>query len=121
MKLPHRRQFPHLAAGAAALLRQAGWTINDKRVERIWRREGLKVPHKQPKRGRLWLADGTTRMISMCRISATDLVVVPFLNQPSGEKCLRQQYAITRLSPARRRESRHGNCPRVSRAPIRSS
>jgi transposase InsO family protein len=43
----------------AALLRQAGWTINDKRVERIWQREGLKVPHKQPKRGRLWLADGS--------------------------------------------------------------
>jgi putative transposase len=43
----------------AGLLRQAGWTINDKRVERIWRREGLKVPHKQPKRGRLWLADGS--------------------------------------------------------------
>src|ERR1700746_3108703 len=33
--------------------------INDKRVERIWQREGLKVPHKQPKRGRLWLADGS--------------------------------------------------------------
>src|SRR5262249_62288177 len=32
---------------------------NDKRVERIWQREGLKVPHKQPKRGRLWLADGS--------------------------------------------------------------
>src|SRR6266853_502393 len=43
----------------AGLLRQAGWIINDKRVERIWRREGLKVPHKQPKRGRLWLADGS--------------------------------------------------------------
>ena len=34
----------------AELLRQAGWIINDKRVERIWRREGLKVPPKQPKR-----------------------------------------------------------------------
>jgi transposase InsO family protein len=43
----------------AELLRQAGWTINDKRVERIWRREGLKVPLKQPKRGRLWLTDGS--------------------------------------------------------------
>jgi len=43
----------------AGLLRQAGWLINDKRVERIWRREGLKVPHKQPKRGRLWLNDGS--------------------------------------------------------------
>jgi hypothetical protein len=33
--------------------------VNDKRVERIWRQEGLKVPAKQPKRGRLWLADGS--------------------------------------------------------------
>jgi hypothetical protein len=33
--------------------------VNDKRVERIWRREGLKVPKKQPKRGRLWLTDGS--------------------------------------------------------------
>jgi putative transposase len=43
----------------AALLRQAGWTVSDGRVERIWRREGLKVPYKQPKRGRLWLTDGS--------------------------------------------------------------
>jgi putative transposase len=40
-----------------ALLRQAGWAVNKKRVERIWRREGLKVLAKQPKRGRLWLND----------------------------------------------------------------
>lgn len=33
--------------------------VNDKRVERIWRQEGLKVPYKQPKRGRLWLNDGS--------------------------------------------------------------
>ena len=43
----------------AALLRDTGWLVNDKRVERIWRREGLKVPAKQLKRGRLWLADGS--------------------------------------------------------------
>lgn len=43
----------------SALLRNAGWLVNDKRVERIWRREGLKVPTKQPKRGRLWLNDGS--------------------------------------------------------------
>ena len=43
----------------AELLRRAGWLINDKRVERIWRREGLKVPRKQPKRGRLWLTNGS--------------------------------------------------------------
>jgi len=43
----------------AEFLRRAGWQVNDKRVERIWRREGLKVPAKQPKRGRLWLNDGS--------------------------------------------------------------
>ena len=42
-----------------ALLNDAGWRINHKRVERIWRQEGLKVPKKQPKRGRLWLNDGS--------------------------------------------------------------
>ena len=42
-----------------ALLRNAGWVVNLKRVERIWRREGLKVPSKQPKRRRLWLNDGS--------------------------------------------------------------
>jgi transposase InsO family protein len=42
-----------------ALLRDAGWPVNRKRVERIWRREGLKVPQRQPRRGRLWLADGS--------------------------------------------------------------
>ena len=42
-----------------ALLREAGWAVNVKRVERIWRREGLKVPQKQPKKSRLWLNDGS--------------------------------------------------------------
>ena len=41
------------------LLRMEGWRVNRKRVERIWRQEGLKVPRKQPKRGRLWLNDGS--------------------------------------------------------------
>ena len=41
------------------MLHQEGWQVNHKRVERIWRREGLKVPKKQPKRGRLWLHDGS--------------------------------------------------------------
>ena len=43
----------------AEMLRRAGWALNDKRVERIWRREGLRVPSKQPKRKRLWLNDGS--------------------------------------------------------------
>jgi putative transposase len=42
-----------------AMLRDAGWAVNAKRVERIWRREGLKVPQKQPKKGRLWLSEGS--------------------------------------------------------------
>lgn len=42
-----------------ALLRGAGWKVNHKRVQRIWRQEGLKVPSKQPKRSRLWLNDGS--------------------------------------------------------------
>jgi transposase InsO family protein len=42
-----------------ALLQHDGWQVNHKRVERIWREEGLKVPKKQPKRGRLWLNDGS--------------------------------------------------------------
>ena len=46
-----------------ALLRHEGWRVNHKRVERIWRQLGLKVPQKQPKRGRLWLNDGSTRRL----------------------------------------------------------
>jgi transposase InsO family protein len=37
----------------AALLRAEGFAVNHKRVERLWRREGLKVPQRQPRRGRL--------------------------------------------------------------------
>ena len=41
------------------MLRIEGWGVKHKRVERIWRQEGLKVPERQPKRGRLWLNDGS--------------------------------------------------------------
>jgi len=41
------------------LLKNEGWRVNHKRIERIWRQEGLTVPKKQPKRGRLWLNDGS--------------------------------------------------------------
>ena len=43
----------------AAMLETAGWAVNVKRVERIWRQEGLKVPARQPKKGRLWLNGGS--------------------------------------------------------------
>lgn len=42
-----------------AMLLAQGWELSRSRVERIWKLEGLKVPVKQPKRGRLWLADGS--------------------------------------------------------------
>jgi putative transposase len=43
----------------AKLLAEAGWQVSTDRVQRIWRREGLKVPQKQKPRGRLWLNDGS--------------------------------------------------------------
>ena len=43
----------------SGLLHNEGWKVNHKRIERLWRREGLKVPQKQPKRRRLWLNDGS--------------------------------------------------------------
>jgi transposase InsO family protein len=49
-----------------ALLQRSGWPTNHKRVERIWRREGLKVPKRQPRRGRLWLNDGSCIRLRPC-------------------------------------------------------
>ena len=49
-----------------ALLRRAGWQVGKDRVQRIWRREGLKVPKKQPRRGRLWLNDGSCLRLRPC-------------------------------------------------------
>jgi hypothetical protein len=45
------------------MLHQAGWIVNVKRVERIWRREGLKVPSEQPKRAQLWLNDSSCLLL----------------------------------------------------------
>src|SRR5690606_31128983 len=60
----HRRIGPplwplRLSQDRRASAQPDGLVVNDKRVERIWRQEGLKVPAKQPKKGRLWLADGS--------------------------------------------------------------
>ena len=49
-----------------ALLHAQGWRVNHKRVERIWREEGLKVPKKQKKRGRLYLNDGSCIRLRPC-------------------------------------------------------
>jgi len=48
------------------LLRSDCWNVNHKRVERIWRQEGLKVPKRQPKRGRLWFNDGSCIRLRAC-------------------------------------------------------
>jgi putative transposase len=49
-----------------ALLWAEGWRVNRKRVERIWREEGLRVPRKQPRRGRLYLNDGSCVRLRPC-------------------------------------------------------
>jgi len=49
-----------------ALLWAEGWRLNRKRVERIWREEGLRVPRKQPRRGRLYLNDGSCIRLRPC-------------------------------------------------------
>ena len=49
-----------------ALLRTAGWHVNHKRVERLWRREGLKVPARHKKKGRLYLNDGSCIRLRPC-------------------------------------------------------
>ena len=51
-----RRVGPLSADCCAIACRQR---VNDKRIERLWRRDGLKVPMKQPKKRRLWLNDGS--------------------------------------------------------------
>ena len=49
-----------------ALLQVEGWRVNHKRVERIWREEGLKIPQKQPKKGRLYLNEGSCLRLRPC-------------------------------------------------------
>jgi transposase InsO family protein len=70
----------------AAMLRVAGWRVNHKRVERIWRQEGLKVPQKHKKRGRLYLNDGSCIRLRPCwrnQVWAYDFVADKLLNGKS--------------------------------------
>ena len=53
---------------ATALLRRAGMEINAKRVERLWRQEGLKVPRRQRKRQRLGNSEGSTQRLRAERV-----------------------------------------------------
>lgn len=54
---------------AAALLRRAGMEINDKRVQRLWRQEALKVPQRQRKRARLGNSEGGAQRLKTERIN----------------------------------------------------
>ena len=68
----------------AGMLRAEGWVVNHKRVERIWREEGLKVPKKH-KRGRLWLTDGSCirlRPLYRHHVWAYDFVADPHDGRP---------------------------------------
>ncbi|MDR6306658.1 hypothetical protein GGQ85_004392 [Nitrobacter vulgaris] len=56
------------------LLTQAGWQVGCDRVQRIWRREGLKVPRKQKPRGRLWLNDGSCIRLSTAIMSGATIL-----------------------------------------------
>ncbi len=56
-----------------ALLQTAGWKVGRDRVERIWRREGLKVPQKQRPRRRLWLNDGSCIRLRPERVTCLEL------------------------------------------------
>jgi transposase InsO family protein len=81
-----------------ALLRAEGWACNHKRVERIWRREGLKVPARQPKRGRLWLNDGSCVRLRPERANHVwaELAKVPAA-EPS--ECQRRVTTLSRTGP----------------------
>jgi len=48
---------------ASALLRRAGMEINAKRVQRLWRQEGLKVPRRQRQRQRLGNSEAGTQRL----------------------------------------------------------
>ena len=66
-----------------ALLRSEGWEVSHGRVMRLWQREGLKVPQKQPKRGRLWLNDGSCIRLRQSAVTTcgrgTSCLIVPMM------------------------------------------
>ena len=83
----------------AALLRDAGWHVNDKRVEILWRREGLKVPMKQPKK-RAALAE---RRI-MCPVADQSIVIMSgamtsCIAEPMTEEAFRTLNIMDEYSP----------------------
>jgi len=69
-----------------ALLRAEGFPVNHKRVERLWCLEGLKVPQKQPKRGRLWLNDGSCIRLRPGTRTMCGAMTSWRIGQPMGER-----------------------------------
>jgi putative transposase len=48
---------------AHAQLREEGWAVNRKRVQRLWREEGLRVPVRRRKRYRLGESTGSAKRL----------------------------------------------------------
>jgi putative transposase len=85
-----------------ALLRVEGWQVNHKRVERIWRQEGLKVPAKHKKKGRFYLNDGSCIRLRPCwrnHVWAYDFVQINSrMAQKSGTLTVIDEYTRECLS-----------------------
>ena len=48
-KMPRGERLTSDVIELARQYGQAGWSVSDGRIERIWKREGLRVPAKQPR------------------------------------------------------------------------
>jgi len=70
----------------AALLRNAGWNVGKDHGQRIWRREGLKVPAKQKPRGRLWRNDGSC--VRLCPEHANHVWSYDFVSAFTHDGCI---------------------------------
>ena len=77
-----------------ALLQARGWQVGQGRVQRIWRREGLKVPAKQHPRARLWLNDG-----SCVRLRPESAATASSFSQPTlPPRSARSSFAVAACS-----------------------
>jgi len=99
------RQYRHHGyRKIAGWLEQTGWVVNAKQIERIWRREGLKVPHKQPNRGPLRLAD-----VSCIRLRPEPRNHAWSYDFADDRTCPTVDVQLRRPTPARQRRSYDGH------------
>jgi hypothetical protein len=60
---------------AAKAARRSGWRVNDKRIQRLWREEGLKVPYRKRKKPHRGIG---TAVGAMCPIALNALWAMDF-------------------------------------------